>query len=111
MLNIYIYTVSAIYVCAINEVDTGSIFLDKSYFALYFYFVLLWNAWVITLASPLTAARAVWQHLLFIEHPDWPRRQGGILKVAGSIPGRGCTDLYCARGAETLPMRVGETDS
>ena len=31
------------------------------------------------------------------------------LKVAASIPGRGCTDLYCARGAhEKLRMRVGD---
>ena len=30
-----------------------------------------------------------------------------MLKVAGSIPGRGCTDLYCARGAlGVLPIRV-----
>ena len=31
-----------------------------------------------------------------------------MLKVAGSIPGRGWTDLYCARGAQgTLPKRMG----
>ena len=31
-----------------------------------------------------------------------------LLKVAGSTPSRGCTDLYCARGAQgVLPMRVG----
>ena len=31
-----------------------------------------------------------------------------MLKVAGSIPGIGCTDLYCARGAQgVLPMRAG----
>ena len=30
-----------------------------------------------------------------------------MLKVAGSIPGKGCTDLYCARGAQdVLPVRV-----
>ena len=30
-----------------------------------------------------------------------------MLKVAESVPGRGCTDLYCARGAlGVLPMRV-----
>ena len=31
-----------------------------------------------------------------------------MLRVAGSIPSRGCIDLYCAPGAqEVLPMRVG----
>ena len=31
-----------------------------------------------------------------------------MLKVAGSIPGRGCTDLHCAPGAQgVLPTRVG----
>ena len=35
-----------------------------------------------------------------------------MLKVAGSIPGRGCTDLFCARGAHgVLLMRVGVTAS
>ena len=30
-----------------------------------------------------------------------------MVKVAESIPGRGCTDLYSARGAQgVLPMRV-----
>ena len=32
-----------------------------------------------------------------------------MLKVAGSIPGLGCTDLYYTRGAQgVLPMRVGD---
>ena len=31
-----------------------------------------------------------------------------MLKVAGSIPGRGYTDLYCARGTQgVLSMSVG----
>ena len=31
---------------------------------------------------------------------------------AGSIPGRGCTDLYCVRGDQgVLPMTVGVTAS
>ena len=35
-----------------------------------------------------------------------------MLKVAGSIPGRGCTNLYCARGAQgVLRMREGVTAS
>ena len=35
-----------------------------------------------------------------------------MLKVAGSIPGSGCTDLFCARGAQgVLLMRVGVTVS
>ena len=37
------------------------------------------------------------QKTLFLE---WPHRQGGFLRMlkdAGSIPGSGCTDLYCAR--------------
>ena len=35
-----------------------------------------------------------------------------MLKVAGSIPGRGCADLYCARGAQrVVPIRVGGATS
>ena len=35
-----------------------------------------------------------------------------MLDVAGSIPGRGCTDLYNARGAQGVPpMRVGGATS
>ena len=36
-----------------------------------------------------------------------------MLNVAESIPGKGCTDLYCARGTHegVLPMRVGGATS
>ena len=35
-----------------------------------------------------------------------------MLKVAGSVPGRGSTYLYCARGAQgVLPMRAGSATS
>ena len=35
-----------------------------------------------------------------------------MLKVAGSVPSRGCTDLYCARGTHgILSKRVEATAS
>ena len=44
---------------------------------------------------------------LYPAHTPSGRMRQGMLKVAGLIPSRSCTDLCCEKGAQkVLPMRV-----